>query len=276
MDSVGHENADKCAWTYTNIYTTSNGSLANMKVGTMDYFVQQNWVNENGGYCNQLYGLPFSGRDFRATTSTGDWHPGSYKAECGLAQAVTGLSMFEGSHAPHAALCGDDASGSRYPHAACRMLDFSSGDNRSNTSIGDDWDQGYYKGECGTDEYVAGVSENESGSDQLTLSLLRGRRLAHGVLPPRLRRRRQPGSNTATGDWDYGYYKGECAPGQYAAKARGRASTGGSHAILCRLALRRLAGAAALRAARGRVLAEARGEERRRGGKAASRAGRMG
>ena len=50
-DSRGQENADKCAWTFGATYTVSNGSKANMKLGTMDYLIQQNWVNANGGFC---------------------------------------------------------------------------------------------------------------------------------------------------------------------------------------------------------------------------------
>jgi hypothetical protein len=44
-DRTGYENADKCAWTFGSTYTTSNGAKANMKLGTRDYLIQQNWVN---------------------------------------------------------------------------------------------------------------------------------------------------------------------------------------------------------------------------------------
>jgi hypothetical protein len=50
-DRRGAENADKCAWTFGATYTTSNGSLANMKLGSRDFLIQQNWVNASGGYC---------------------------------------------------------------------------------------------------------------------------------------------------------------------------------------------------------------------------------
>jgi hypothetical protein len=50
-DSRGAENADKCAWTFGTAYRTANGSLANMKLGTRDFFIQRNWVNANGGLC---------------------------------------------------------------------------------------------------------------------------------------------------------------------------------------------------------------------------------
>ena len=50
-DRRGAENADKCAWTFGQTYTTGNGSQANMKLGTRDYLIQQNWVNASGGFC---------------------------------------------------------------------------------------------------------------------------------------------------------------------------------------------------------------------------------
>jgi hypothetical protein len=50
-DSRGEENADKCAWTFGTTYIVGNGSHANMHLGSMDYLIQQNWVNANGGLC---------------------------------------------------------------------------------------------------------------------------------------------------------------------------------------------------------------------------------
>ena len=50
-DSGGQEVADKCAWTFGTTYTAMNGSKANMKLGGMDYLIQQNWVNAGGGFC---------------------------------------------------------------------------------------------------------------------------------------------------------------------------------------------------------------------------------
>jgi len=54
-DRRGYENADKCAWTFGTQYTTSNGAKANMKLGTRDYLIQQNWVNASGGRCAVSY-----------------------------------------------------------------------------------------------------------------------------------------------------------------------------------------------------------------------------
>jgi len=51
FDSRGAENADKCAWTFGTTYTTANGAHANMKLGTRDYLIQQNWLNVGSGVC---------------------------------------------------------------------------------------------------------------------------------------------------------------------------------------------------------------------------------
>jgi len=54
FDRRGYENADKCAWTFGTTYTTSNGGLANMKLGGTtgkDFLVQRNWVNSGSGGC---------------------------------------------------------------------------------------------------------------------------------------------------------------------------------------------------------------------------------
>jgi hypothetical protein len=50
-DAAGCENEDKCAWTFGVQYPAANGSSANVRLGTRDYLIQQNWVNAGGGYC---------------------------------------------------------------------------------------------------------------------------------------------------------------------------------------------------------------------------------
>ena len=53
-DRRGEENADKCAWTFGTTYTV-NGADANVRLGSRDYLIQQNWVNASGGYCALSY-----------------------------------------------------------------------------------------------------------------------------------------------------------------------------------------------------------------------------
>jgi len=54
-DRRGFENADKCAWTFGATYIAPNGAAANMKLGSRDYLIQQNWVNSGGGSCAVSY-----------------------------------------------------------------------------------------------------------------------------------------------------------------------------------------------------------------------------
>lgn len=49
------ECADKCAWSFGATYETTSGAAANMRLGNMDYLIQQNWVNAVGGYCDIKY-----------------------------------------------------------------------------------------------------------------------------------------------------------------------------------------------------------------------------
>ena len=52
FDTNGKENADKCAWTFGTVYKSSNGAKANMKLGALDYLIQQNWVNGKRASCS--------------------------------------------------------------------------------------------------------------------------------------------------------------------------------------------------------------------------------
>jgi hypothetical protein len=54
FDNRGYENADKCAWNFGSTYTSGAG-VANMKIGTKDYLIQQNWVNAGSGGCAKSY-----------------------------------------------------------------------------------------------------------------------------------------------------------------------------------------------------------------------------
>jgi len=48
----GSENGDDCAWTFGATYQVSNGSYANMKLGTRDFLIQRNVkMQSNGQYC---------------------------------------------------------------------------------------------------------------------------------------------------------------------------------------------------------------------------------
>jgi len=55
FDSGGEENADKCVWTFGTTHNAPNGALYNVTLGGLNYLIQQNWVNFNGGFCALSY-----------------------------------------------------------------------------------------------------------------------------------------------------------------------------------------------------------------------------
>lgn len=54
-DRQGNENADKCAWTFGATHTAVNGSKYNLTLGSRNYLIQQNWVNQGNGFCALSY-----------------------------------------------------------------------------------------------------------------------------------------------------------------------------------------------------------------------------
>lgn len=55
-DRTGQENADKCAWTFGSVSTTSSGANYNVVLNNGSKFlIQQNWVNSGSGYCSTTY-----------------------------------------------------------------------------------------------------------------------------------------------------------------------------------------------------------------------------
>lgn len=62
--TYGYENSDICAWNFGTTYKTGNGAKANIKLGTKNYLLQQQWVNTGAGngFCAMSYsGPPITG-----------------------------------------------------------------------------------------------------------------------------------------------------------------------------------------------------------------------
>jgi hypothetical protein len=58
FDTSGYENADKCAWNFGTVQNSGKGNW-NVIVGGVQFLVQQNWINANGGGgCRQGLALP--------------------------------------------------------------------------------------------------------------------------------------------------------------------------------------------------------------------------
>lgn len=97
-------------------------------------------------------------RASRAVNGDPDWDFGNFKLECGEGEYVSAVSedaaQCSGSNAFHAIQC---AKGSGLRSDGCSTRVFGNGDARGSSDSGD-WDAGAFKGECGANEYVAGVS----------------------------------------------------------------------------------------------------------------------
>jgi hypothetical protein len=101
-----------------------------------------------GGSCNVrnvFYGN-------RGDTDNGwDWDVGSYKAECAANEYVAGISQAANGVLNSILCCPGSVS-----HNSCDAQVFYN--NSSPAFQGFDWDVGYYKGQCPSGQYVAGIS----------------------------------------------------------------------------------------------------------------------
>jgi hypothetical protein len=171
------------------------------------------------------------GQDDRGDVSSGDWSPGDYKAECSSRDQVTGISLVPGTSITGNVLC---SAGSDTVKASdkkiCHDVDFSGGDNRFSSGV--DWDFGKYKGECATNEYIAGVSQGTRGGI-VSILCCQNAGVTHQnptALPFETSDDRLYGGD---GDWAQYEYKAECAQGQYACGLSRDLATGAPHALLC-------------------------------------------
>ena len=57
-DDSGLENADKCQGSFSKTHTIGNGARVNFTYQTNNYLIQDNWVNNFGGYCGQQNDAP--------------------------------------------------------------------------------------------------------------------------------------------------------------------------------------------------------------------------
>jgi hypothetical protein len=51
FDRYGLQNADKCQNTFGQTYLTANGARANLRIGGLDFLIQQNWINDRKPRC---------------------------------------------------------------------------------------------------------------------------------------------------------------------------------------------------------------------------------
>jgi len=233
------ENGDLCAWaagpTYhggkPDFFGNLVGGSADLHLMSEDYLVQMNWVNPDSSGSIK-YGLPFWKQNFGFNWAPiGDWARGSYKAQCSSGQPVTGVSEDVSETHVNSVLCSSSASWQNYPRSsACYGLSFNPGNNMIANPEGD-WDRGYYKAECNTNEFVAGVSQSTSG--QINGIMCCPGSVTHGTCATEVFYGKNS-SHYAGPDWDSGFYKGQCAAGRYVAGVSATADgVGSAHGLLC-------------------------------------------
>jgi hypothetical protein len=168
--------------------------------------------------------------------STG-WDAGYAKATCPAGFTQIGMSdETQSTLGAHLALCAEAGPAVFSGKYAAALT--GSGDQRrmSRTVNGStEWSSGFWKLECGSNEYVSGISQSTGTGASF-----------HGVLcasSPGLSnagctaRVFDSGDNRFEGsplaNWDSGYFKGECAPYEYVAGVSISPSNRRPHALLC-------------------------------------------
>lgn len=179
-----------------------------------------------------------AGAPFLNTSTTrdgsSDWDACHGKASCAAGETVSGLSVMPNGAARTALCKSTDPSVFSGNTVATLTLD-AGADQRRASRLGD-WALNYWKLECGSGEYVSGVSEN--------IFSCQGNNRFHAVrcatgtgLSDSCNVRTFDGADDrgslSSGDWDYGAYKGECSDSEYVAGVSINPSTGRPHSLLC-------------------------------------------
>jgi hypothetical protein len=155
---------------------------------------------------------------------------------CPAGQRMTGLGRHPGGAAhdmlcvqgPHGAFPGVTSGGLLTPGVQ-RMTRVVAGSS--------DWAQGFYKFECGPNEYVNGAADYLSflgiGSGLYLVTCATSSQSLTNICETRTIDSSDDRATTGAGDWDYGNYKGECGFDQYVAGISVDTSTLAPHSILC-------------------------------------------
>jgi hypothetical protein len=161
-----------------------------------------------------------------------DWDPGFWKGNCGPGFIAIGLSIATSGSYSKSVQCisAGSAIASGTFVAAIGGLQESRRSLRIN-----DWDPGFYKWECGLNEYVSGFSQATSGNPLHKIRCATGN-FTNGGQNSCETRRVGGGDDrgyTADGDWDPGFYKAQCSFGKAIFGVSINTTTQQPHRILC-------------------------------------------
>jgi hypothetical protein len=183
--------------------------------------------NLNGSYGNQT--RVFEQGDSNAAFPT-EWDFGNYKGDCGAQAAITGLSSDPNNSFAHGLLCWSASTGEFAGSGVATVSPVSSGDHRRYSRNGD-WDPDYYKSECGLNEYVSGVSQAPGSGAIHGIRCASANMTASGT--SNCETHLVTRDDGVTFEWDFGYHKGQCNPGQVVVGVSAETAAGLPHAILC-------------------------------------------
>lgn len=117
------------------------------------------------GQLTSFHHVPGDDRTYRRTAyglASDDWAFGYWKLECNADEYVSSVSQdatwTQGDDRFHGIGCARLATG--WNPGRCNVRVFDAGDNRGDNPPMEDWDSGAFKGQCATNEYVAGISVN--------------------------------------------------------------------------------------------------------------------
>jgi hypothetical protein len=163
-----------------------------------------------------------------------EWDYGYYKGDCGAQWAITGLSTDLNGGLAHALLCWSGGNAGEFTGSAVTTVSPVWGGTTANMlySRMGDWDYGYYKAECGLNEYVSGVSQAPGSGAVHGIRCASASMTSNGTANCETRLVTQSDGFTGT-DWDYGYHKGQCAANKVVVGVSANASDGQPHRILC-------------------------------------------
>jgi hypothetical protein len=191
-------------------------------------------------------------RDDRGTGATGDWAPWQYKAEGGSRSSLAGIGAGAGFASTRYALFKTTFSvrdhffspTAAYP-GSCYRRDWGQYDNRYLQNADDpvaysDWDYGFYKAQCGKNEYVAGFSQKTNSLEITSLLCCFHDDLNRTRNSCNVSYVRGPSEISPAPNWvDAGRVTATCAEGRFVGGLSKRPGGAGgfngddTHAILC-------------------------------------------
>jgi hypothetical protein len=165
-----------------------------------------------------------------------DWDPQYWKGNCQAYSETVGLSAAISNKRPNSIACLiKNSSTTTASGEFVKSLGSATSDARS-FSRNNDWDAGYYKWECGLNEYVSGFSQHATTNQLHKIRCAKGAFTNGGQNSCETRFVSNGGDDRGSkvgGDWDPNFYKSQCSAGKIIFGVSIYPSTKMPHKILC-------------------------------------------